>query len=54
MGKNLNRNGIIILVCMFILFYFVTTFFLNKRNISKNVIIPDESIVSVKNDCDNG
>ena len=54
MGKNLNRNGIIILVCMFILFYFVTTFFLNKRNISKNVIIPDDSIVSVKNDCDNG
>ncbi len=51
--KNINRIGIVILVALFAIFYLVTSFFLDKRNISKNKIDTSEPIVNVDNNYDN-
>ncbi len=51
MKKNLNRIGILILIGLFLLFYLITIFFLNKRNITKEVPQVDDS--TIKEDVDN-
>jgi len=43
MKKNISRNGIIILIVIFILFYLITTFFLDRRNLSKSVTPSNDS-----------
>ena len=45
--KNLNKMGMVILIVLFILFYFITSFFLEKRNISKNTVDNTEQSVIV-------
>ncbi len=45
MKKDLNRIGIITLIVIFVLFYFITTFFLDRRNLSKNIPPKEEKIV---------
>lgn len=37
MKKDISKIGIVILLIIFILFYLVTTFFLDRRNLNKNV-----------------
>ena len=46
MNKNLNRIGLTIVICIFIIFYIVTTFFLDRRNLSKNIPVNDDIIVN--------
>ena len=46
MKKNLNRTGVIILLVIFILFYSITTLFLDEKNISKNTIKKEKPIVN--------
>ena len=38
MKKNISRTGIIILIVLFVLFYFITTFLLEKRNLNHEII----------------
>ena len=47
----MNRIGILILIGFFILFYVITIFFLNKRNITKEV--PQVDDTTIKEDVDN-
>ena len=46
MNKNMNRIGLTILIGIFLLFYLITTFFLDRRNLSKNVPVKDDIIVN--------
>lgn len=48
MKKDINRTGIIILVCLFILFYFITISLLDKRKIT-NTDISDAKEIEVVN-----
>lgn len=50
MKKNLNHIGIIILLVLFLLFYLITTFLLDKRNISKTPIEKPEPEVKETTD----
>lgn len=45
MGKNMNRNGVIILIGIFLVFYLITTFFLDRRNLNKNTPVKEEPVV---------
>ena len=38
MKNNISRTGIIILIVLFVLFYFITTFLLEKRNLNHEII----------------
>ena len=50
MKKNkLNWIGVLILVIIYALFYVITTYFLNQRNLHKNVTPPEEKIVEENN-----
>ena len=42
MKKNMNMIGVLILIGIFILFYIITIFFLDRRNINKEKVIQDE------------
>lgn len=53
MKKNINRTGVIILIIIFVLFYLITTFLLDKRNISKNVIKNNEEVIKENNSYEN-
>ena len=46
--KNINRVGMIVLICLFIVFYLITTFFLDRRNINRNKI--DNSVIIDNNE----
>jgi len=48
MKKDISRIGIIILIVIFILFYLITTFFLDKRNLSKNITPSTDDIKTEK------
>ena len=50
MKKNLNAIGVFIVICIFILFYIVTTFLLDRRSINRE-IKPNDEIVN--KDADN-
>ena len=50
MKNNLNRSGILILIGIFLIFYLVTTFFLDRRNLSKNIPVKDEPIINENSD----
>ena len=45
MDKKLNRYGIIILVVLFLLFYFITTILLDRRNINKDTIDNHDNVI---------
>ena len=45
MNKNMNRNGVIILIGIFLVFYLITTFFLDRRNLNKNTPVKEEPVV---------
>lgn len=49
--KDMNKTGVLILIGLFILFYVVTIFFLDKRNISKEV--PQVDDTTIKEDTNN-
>ena len=50
MKKNkLNWIGVLILVIIYALFYVITTYFLNQRNLHKNVTPPEEKIAEENN-----
>lgn len=49
MKKDLNRIGVTVLIIIFILFYLVTIFFLDKRNISKEVPQVDDTTIKDDN-----
>lgn len=51
MKKNLNRTGIIILIIIFALFYLVTVFFLDRRNVHKT-IDTEEPVIKENNNYD--
>lgn len=53
MNKNMNRIGVTVLIGIFIIFYIVTTFFLDRRNISKNIPVKEDIIVDNSNNYDN-
>ncbi len=48
MRKNINLIGMIVLIVLFIIFYFVTTFFLDKRVNSKKVDINTDNDEVIK------
>ena len=48
MKKDISRIGILILTFVFILFYIITTFFLDRRNLNKNVN-PSNDIIKEEN-----
>ena len=50
MKNNLNRSGILILIGIFLIFYLVTTFFLDRRNLIKNIPVKDEPIINENSD----
>ena len=54
MKKDISRVGILILIFVFILFYFITTFFLDRRNLSKNInpssVTSKEEVVNYDNE----
>ena len=52
MKKNLNRIGLFILLVIFLLFYIIATFSLNRRNISKNTIKEEETTEKENNNYD--
>lgn len=43
MKNNMNRKGVLILIGIFILFYIITIFFLDKRNINKEIPKKEET-----------
>ena len=43
MKNNMNRKGVLILIGIFILFYIITIFFLDKRNINKKIPKKEET-----------
>ena len=49
MNKNMNRIGVLILIILFLIFYIVTTFFLERRNISKDIPIKEEIVTPDNN-----
>ena len=51
--KSINKIGMIILIGLFIVFYLITSFLLDKRNISKSKIDTSEPIVNVDDNYDN-
>lgn len=52
MKKDMNKIGVLILISIFILFYLVTIFFLDKRNINKEIPIIEENIEKDNNNYD--
>lgn len=42
---NMNKKGVIILIGIFLIFYLITTFFLDRRNLNKNIPEKEEPIV---------
>ena len=53
MKKKLNQIGVLILIAIFVLFYIITTYFLDKRNINKNIIQKEETQIIEKNNYEN-
>ena len=49
--KNMNRNGMLILIGFFVLFYVVTTFFLDRKNPVENKVDNDQ--IEINYDSDN-
>ena len=45
MKNDMNKNGVIILIGIFLIFYLITTFFLDRRNLNKNTPVKEEPIV---------
>ena len=41
---NMNKKGVIILIGIFLIFYLITTFFLDRRNLNKNIPEKEEPI----------
>lgn len=50
MKKNMNQIGVLILIGIFAIFYLITTYLLDKRNLSKEIPETKEPIVIVNND----
>ena len=53
MKKNMNRIGVLIVIGFFLIFYVVTTFLLDKRNLSKEVPPKEEPVETEKVDFEN-
>ena len=53
MKNNMNRKGVLILIGIFILFYIITIFFLDKRNINKEIPKKEETEEKEKINYDN-
>ena len=53
MNKNMNRIGLAILIGIFLIFYLVTTFLLDRRNLSKNVPVNEDNVIEEVNTYDN-
>ena len=53
MKKNMNRIGVLIVIGFFLIFYVVTTFLLDKRNLSKEVPPKEETTTEEKVDYEN-
>lgn len=52
MKKDMNKIGVLILIGIFILFYIITIFFLDKRNINKNTVENEKPVVKENNNYD--
>jgi hypothetical protein len=50
--NNMNKKGVIILIGIFLIFYLITTFFLDRRNLNKNTPEKEEPIVNQDNNYD--
>ena len=48
----MNRIGLIILIGIFIVFYLVTTFFLDRRNINRNIPVKEDIVTDTSNNYD--
>jgi len=48
MKNNMNKIGVLILIGIFLVFYLITTFFLNRRNLTKEVPPKEETNISDK------
>ena len=53
MKKNMNRTGVLILIGIFLIFYIITTFLLDKRNLSKDIPAVEEPTVTESVNHDN-
>lgn len=49
MKKNMNQIGVLILIGIFAIFYLITTFLLDKRNLSRDIPEKKEPIIVVNN-----
>lgn len=49
---NMNKKGIIILIGIFLIFYLITTFFLDRRSLNKNTPEKEEPIVKQESNYD--
>ncbi len=52
MNKNMNRIGVTILIGIFVIFYIVTTFFLDRRKLSKDILNKENVIIENNNNFD--
>ena len=49
---NMNKKGVIILTGIFLIFYLITAFFLDRRNLNKNIPEKEEPIVKQESNYD--
>ena len=49
MKKNMNLIGVTILIGIFLIFYFVTTFLLDRRNINRNIPVKENIVIDNNN-----
>ncbi len=49
MKNNMNRIGVLILIGIFAIFYLVTTYLLDKRNLNKEVPLKDDEVIAKSN-----
>jgi len=53
MKKNMNMIGVIILASIFVVFYLITTFLLDRRNLSKEVPPKEDTTANIINSYEN-